>query len=220
MKIYYDPISTTSRPLMMFAAEHRLPIEWTLVSLLQGEHQAPAFLAINPNACVPVLVDGGFVLTESVAILRYLAEQVESPAYPRDRHQRATVDSAIDWFMTNFHAALGSGLAYPILYPAMQGLSQATLAELTARSAAATARWLGVLDQHMIGPDRNYVAGMQLTLADYVGGSVIALAEAIAFDLSPFANVQRWHRTLKARPSWDETYAAFTGLVTALRPAA
>jgi glutathione S-transferase len=220
MKLYYDPISTTSRPLMMFAAEHRLQMEWELVSLLQGEHQSPAYLRINPNGTVPLLVEGGFVLSESAAILKYLAGRAQSPAYPHDLRERARVDSAIDWFMTNFHYALGSSLAYPTLYPMMKPLSAQAFSELTDRAAAETSRALKVLDEHMIGPDRNYVAGEELTLADYVGGSVLVLAEAIDFDLRSFRNVLRWLGAMKARPSWQPTYAAFTGLMTALRPAA
>ena len=220
MKIYYDPISTTSRPLMMFAAEHKLLTEWELVSLFQGEHKSPAYLAINPNGTVPLLVEEGLVLSESVAILRYLAARAQSPAYPQDLRDRARVDSAIDWFMTNFHYALGSSLAYPTLYPAMKPLSPQAFTELTERAAADTRRALKVLDEHMIGPDRNYLAGEELTLADYVGSSVVVLAEAIDFDLRSYTNVNRWLCAMKARPSWEPTYAAFTGLMTALRPAA
>ena len=220
MKLYYDPISTTSRPLMMFAAEHRLQIEWELVSLFQGEHKSPAFLAINPNGTVPLLVEDGFVLSESAAILKYLAGQAQSPAYPQDLRERARVDSAIDWFMTNFHYALGSSLAYPTLYPAMKPLSAQAFNELTERAATDTRRALKVLDEHMIGSDRNYVAGEELTLADYVGSSVVVLAEAIDFDLRHYSNVIRWLGAMKARPSWQPTYAAFTGLMSALRPAA
>jgi glutathione S-transferase len=220
MKLYYDPISTTSRPLMMFAAEHRLQIEWELVSLFQSEHRSPDYLAINPNGTVPLLVEDSFTLSESAAILKYLAGQVQSPAYPRDLRERARVDSAIDWFMTNFHFALGSSLAYPTLYPAMKPLSAQAFTELTGRAATDTRGALKVLDEHMIGADRNYVAGEELTLADYVGSSVLVLAEAIDFDLRPFPNVLRWLGAMKARPSWQPTYAAFTGLMTALRPAA
>lgn len=220
MKIYYDPISTTSRPLLMFALEHGLEIDWELVSLFQGEHRSEAYLALNPNGTVPLLVDGTFVLSESAAILKYLAGRTQSPAYPSDLRERARIDSAIDWFITNFHFALGSSLAYPTLYPTMKPLGEQAFTELTGRAAADTRQALAVLDEHMIGPDRTYVGGEDLTLADYVGSSVIVLAEAIDFDLRPYPNVARWLGAMKVRPSWQPTYAAFTGLVSALRPAA
>lgn len=220
VKLYYDPISTSSRPLMMFAAEHRLEIEWVEVSLLQGEHRSEPFLAINPNGCVPVLVDEDFVLGECSAILKYLAEVAGSPAYPAGLRERARVNAAMDWFMTNFHSAVGNQLAYPTLFPTMHPLGRECLAEVTALGRRSAVRWFRVLDEHMIGGARNYVAGDGLTIADYVGGSIVALAEAAGFDLAPYPNVRRWMGALEARPSWDPTYAAFNGLLSALRPAA
>jgi glutathione S-transferase len=72
----------------------------------------------------------------------------------------------------------------------------------------------------MIGPDRSYVAAEELTIADYLGGSVIALLETVDFDFAPYPNVIRWLRGLRALRSWEPTFAAFEGLRTALRPAA
>ena len=51
---------------------------------MTGEHMKPAYAAINPNRLVPVLEDGDFRLTESSAILKYLADKIDSPAYPKD----------------------------------------------------------------------------------------------------------------------------------------
>ena len=91
MKIYYHPASTTSRPLMLFAAESGLKIDFQVVDLFTGEHYQPKYEAINPNHLVPVLEDGDFRLTESSAILKYLADSVNSPLYPKDLKQRARV---------------------------------------------------------------------------------------------------------------------------------
>ena len=84
MKLYCDPISTTSRPVMMFIAEAGLAVEFVHVDLMTGGNQDPASLALNPNGLVPFLVDGDFGLGESAAILRYLAANAGSPASPAD----------------------------------------------------------------------------------------------------------------------------------------
>lgn len=220
MKLYYDPVSTTSRPLMMFAAEHDVALDWEIVSLFQEENRSAAFMAINPNACVPVLVDGDFVLTECSVILEYLAERVGSPALPRESRQRAQVRSAMSWFMTNCHSAIGPGFVYPTIYRSMFPFGETAFAELTAAGRQATGRWMAVLDRHLIGDGRNHVAGHDLTIADYLGASVIALLEAVDFDFSLYPNVRRWLSQMKARPSWAPTFAAFEGLRSALRPAA
>jgi glutathione S-transferase len=218
MKLYCDPISTTSRPILMFAAEHGLMLEIEQVSLFLGQHRRTDFVALNPNRCVPVLVDGDFVLTESSAILKYLADRIGSETYPRELHERARVNAAMDWFATNFHNAAGHEFAYPTLFPTLSPLSEAALAELVAAGDAATHRWLAVLDIHMIGRDRDFVAGDSLTIADYLGASVVTLAEAAGIELEPYRNVRRWLSTMHGLPSWDMTYAAFNGLMSALRP--
>ena len=64
-----------------------------------------------------MLEDGDLRLTESSAILRYLAEKLNSPAYPEDLKQRARVNSAMDWINTMFYRDLGYGLIYPQLFP-------------------------------------------------------------------------------------------------------
>ena len=100
MKLYYHPISTTSRPVMLFAAENHIPLEMQVVDLFTGEHVQPPYAAINPNKLVPTLVDGDFTLTENSAILKYLADKIDSPAYPKDLKKRARVNERMDWTST------------------------------------------------------------------------------------------------------------------------
>ena len=101
MKLYMHPVSMTSRPVRLFIAEHNIPVEEVTVDLMKGDHYKPPFTTINPNRQVPVLEDEGFRLTESSAILKYLADKVNSPAYPKDLKQRAKVNEMMDWLNTN-----------------------------------------------------------------------------------------------------------------------
>ena len=96
MKLYCHPLSTASRPVLLFAAEHDLALELRPVDLARGEHLQPAFAALNPSLQVPVLDDEGFLLSESAAILRYLADKTGSPAYPTEPRgaRRATISTA------------------------------------------------------------------------------------------------------------------------------
>ena len=103
MKLYMHPVSTTSRPVMMFIAENGIDVDMQTVDLMSGEHMNAAYAAINPNQPVPVLEDGDFRLTESSAILKYLADSIDSPAYPKDLKQRARVNASMDWFNTDFY---------------------------------------------------------------------------------------------------------------------
>ena len=90
MKLYYHPVSTTSRPIVLFAAESGIDLDYELVDLFTGAQYQPEYAAINPSRQVPVLEDGDFRLTESSAILKYLADKTGSPAYPSDLRKRAT----------------------------------------------------------------------------------------------------------------------------------
>ena len=95
MKLYYHPISTTCRPIMLFAAEAGIALDYEFVDLFTGAHYKPEYEAINPSKQVPVLEDGDLVLTESSAILKYVADKVGSPAYPKDLKARARVNEVM-----------------------------------------------------------------------------------------------------------------------------
>ena len=88
MKLYYHPVSTVSRPIMMFAADNHIALDYKVVDLMTGEHMKPEYAAINPSCAVPTLEDGEFRMTESSAILKYLADKFDSPAYPKDLQKR------------------------------------------------------------------------------------------------------------------------------------
>src|ERR687898_2489411 len=113
MKLYMHPVSMTSRPVRLFIAENGIDVDEQIVDLMAGEHYQEPFTVINPNRLVPVLEDGDFRLTESSAILKYLADSIDSPAYPKDLRKRARVNEMMDWLNTGFYRDFGYGLVYP-----------------------------------------------------------------------------------------------------------
>ena len=103
MKLYMHPVSNASRPVLLFIAEQKIPVETQVVDLMKGEHYSDWYTAINPSRQVPTLDDDGFILTECSAILKYLASKIDSPTYPtKDLKKRAKVDEMMDWFNTGF----------------------------------------------------------------------------------------------------------------------
>src|SRR5688572_28253565 len=109
MKLYYHPVSTTSRPVALFAADHHIELDYQLVDLIKGEHLLPGFSALNANQAVPMLEDGEFRLTECSAILKYLADCVGSQTYPLDLRRRARINERMDWINTSLSRELGYG---------------------------------------------------------------------------------------------------------------
>ncbi len=207
MKLYMHPASTTSRPIMLFAAEEGIVLEQQVVDLMTGANMKPDFLAINPNGLVPVLEDGSFVLTESSAILKYLAEKSGSATYPKDLHARARVNEAMDWFNTNFYRAFGYGLCYSQIldsYKLPDAAAQTFALEVAMKRACHNFR---ILNDHMLGNGKSYICGDTITLADYFASGLLSLGEVTGCTFADYPNVVRWYGRMKNLPHWQAANA-------------
>jgi len=211
MKLYMHPVSTTSRPVMQFIADSDIPADMQVVDILKGEHYEPAYSEINPNHLIPMLEDGDFRLTESAAILRYLAEKTASPAYPKDLKQRARVNEVMDWFNSNFYRDWGYGLIYPQLFPHLKREDAKVQEAVVAWGKDKSKGWLQVLNDHFIGPKNQYLCGDEITIADYFGAALVTAGVLVHCNLSAYPNVERWLANVKKRPSYAKVYETFNG---------
>lgn len=163
----------TMMQLYEFAPTRSIRVRWTLqelgvdfepvsINLLAGEHRRPEFLKINPAGKLPVLVDGGLVLTESVAIVLYLAEKYPNKGLvPADLEQRAQVNRWLLFAATELEQPLWRISRHTALYPEDQRLpGDVRLASQEFKDMAA------VLEEHMHG--RQFVVGDRVTVADFV----------------------------------------------------
>jgi glutathione S-transferase len=216
MKLYMHPVSTTSRPVRLFIAESGLQVEEQVVDLMKGEHLDAQFAGLNPSKMVPFLVDGDLRLSESSAILKYLADKAGSPAYPKDLKERAKVNEAMDWFNANFNRDFGYGLCYPQLFPhhkrPTDDVQKATLEWGKTRAQA----WLKILNDDII-KDRRYLVGNSLTIADYFGVCMLTLGEITRCDFSKYPNVKRWVDTMKQLKSWNRINEHLYGYAGAVK---
>ena len=219
MRVYTHPASTTSRIVMMFAAEEAPEIELKTVDIFSGEHMKPPYAGLNPSCQVPMLEDGDFRLTESSAILKYLADKKKSPSYPQGLRERARVNELMDWFNTQFYRDFAYGLVYPQGFPTHKRRSDEAQAATLAWGKERAQSWLKVLDQHHLGPTRAFVCGDKLTIADYLGGEMVAVGELIRCGFDGLPNVQRWLKNLKALKSWPKVHEAFYGFAGSLKDA-
>ena len=217
MKLYMHPVSMTSRPVRLFIAESGIQLDEQEVDLMTGEHYKEPFASINPNRMVPVLEDGDFRLTESSAILKYLADKFNSPAYPKDLKQRAKVNEIMDWFNSNFYRDYGYGLVYPQVFPDHRRPSDEVQTATIDWARERVRGWLKILNDHWIGPDRPYLCGNQITIADYFGIALLTLGEVIRCDFSAYPNVQRWVNNMKRLKSWPKINEVFYGLVASVK---
>ena len=216
MKLHFHPASTTSRPIVFFCAENNIPLDLTVVDLMTGEHYKPPFATLNPNSQVPVLEDGDFVLTEVSSILKYLADKHDSVAYPRDLKKRARVNEVMDWFNTNLLRDWAYNLIYPQVFPQHKRPTDDVQQGVLNWGKEKAERWLGLLDQHMIG-SKKFLAGDEITIADYFGAQVLSAGDLIGANLAKYPNIDRYMKSMRALPSWKKTNEVIDGFAASLK---
>ena len=217
MKLYMHPVSMTCRPIRMFAADNNIAMDEEFVDLMTGAHMQPPYSNINPNCLVPLLEDGELKLTESSAILKYLADKIDSPAYPKDLKARAKVNEMMDWINTNFYRDWGYNLCYPQLFPNLKRRSDEAQAATLEFGKENAKRWLKLLNDHWIGPKKTYLCGDKITIADYFAVGIVTLGEIIGVNFAPYPNVKHWLGTMKKSPNWAKVNEAFDGLREAVK---
>ena len=217
MKLYYHPASTVSRPVALFIAENGLKLDMQVVDLFTGEQYQAPFEAINPNHLVPVLEDGDFRLTESSAILKYLADKSDSPLYPKDLQQRARVNERMDWVNTQVCRDFAYGFIYPQIFSFHKRRSdeaqQATV-EWGKKNAEA---WMKVLNDNILGANNAYLCGNNITIADYFCVAFVALGEITGSDFSKYPHIRNWLGRMKALKSWKQINEAIDGYGASLK---
>lgn len=198
MKLYASPMSGSSRKVQMFCEEAKIPYQYCLIDLAKGAHHEPSFLALNPNGQVPVLDDGGFILWESQAILRYLAIKHQALSwYPVDLKARGLIDQWMEWNTSRLAPECTKLLVS--LFFAREKNNERIVGEVQ----KTLARVLPILDQACAR--HAYVAGNSVTLADLSIISSISNLEMCRFHLNPYRGIARWYGAMKERPSFKNT---------------
>jgi glutathione S-transferase len=206
MKLYTYPASPGCRPIAMFIADHGMKVEEQIIDLPNGEQYKPAFTAVNPSNAVPVLEDGDLRLPECSAILKYLADKVDSPAYPKELKARARVNAMMDWVNTALYPAFGHNLCYPQLLANFKWEDPAHQTATLAKGQARSRKLLDVMNGAMLG-SHAYLCGDSLTIADYMAAGILSLGELTGCDFSPWPNVKRWYERMTTMPNWQSVNA-------------
>lgn len=159
----------------------------------------PAFLALNPNAMVPVIQDGDFILWESNSIIRYLVAQYSAQAqalYPAEPKRRARVDQWMDWQATD----LNRSWSYAFLALARQSPAHTDAASIQA-SCHAWTQTMRVLEQQL-KQTGGYVAGDAFTLADIPIGLSVNRWLSTPFDKPALPAVDAYQERLLEREGY------------------
>jgi glutathione S-transferase len=200
MKIYDFPLSPNSRKVRAIVYELGLTPEFVSVNLFKNEQGQPEFVALNPNAKVPTLVDRDLVLWESNAICAYLAHG--TPLVPTGRRERAEVDRWTSWQLAHLGPAIGK-VAFQRLVKPMTGQGQPD-PRIVEEGMVEYARFASVLETSLDG--REYVAG-SLSIADFILASIFSLGATVGVEAAPYPRLNAWLGRVLGRDSMRRALA-------------
>jgi glutathione S-transferase len=202
MKLYMNALSPNVRRVRLTAAVLGVPLEEKTLDLATGEHRSSEYLALNPNGAIPTLVDGDFVLTESRAIMQYLAsKKPEAGLLPRDEAAHADVTRWQFWDAAHFSPQLGTITFEKIIKP-MLGMGEPD-ARRVDEALDNFRRFAAVLNKRLDG--RPYVVGTALTVADLTLASSLMYAKEVDLPLSEFPNIAAWFARITELDGWKKT---------------
>ncbi|WP_144577782.1 glutathione S-transferase family protein [Agrobacterium sp. DE0009] len=193
----YTWITPNGLKISIALEELGLPYASNAIDIEKGEQFSAEYRRINPGSKIPAIIDrdNGTVLTESNAILIYLAEKA-GRLLPASSAERLIVTEWLMWQAANFGPTLGYA-HYFLTYHS----GEAPFAET--RFAADVERLYRTLNNRLT--DREYVAG-DFSIADIAIWPWVSRFARHKINLDDFPSVQRWYRRLGERETFQRGY--------------
>ncbi|MDB5985057.1 MAG: gst-3 [Nevskia sp.] len=197
IKLHYHPFSTYSRRVVIALIEKQIPYETVVVDMAARQHRDPAYLALNPYARVPTLVEDDFVLYESTSILHYLEAKHPTPALlPSDARQRAQVDMAMKLCDLQMTRQAGT-IIFPKRFLPKERWDLAAIAQ----AKAEIEKHLAILERQLGGHE--YLVGDGYSLAEICYTPFVQFLPLM--EIEPPPAVAAWSARLLQRPSAVQT---------------
>ncbi|TRZ02203.1 hypothetical protein DNTS_030433 [Danionella cerebrum] len=184
VELYLDLHSQPCRSVFIFAKINQIPFQYKAVDLAAGENHAEEFGKVSQIRKVPVLKDGDFILTESVAILQYLARKHGTPHhwYPADNLEKcARVDEFLSWQHTNIRTNGSKVFWFRGVLPVVTG---APVPKEKMDAAVEDLNLSLKIFEDKFLQNRPFVTGDQISLADLVG--IVEIMQPVATGLDVF----------------------------------
>lgn len=195
LKIWGRTNSVNVKKALWAAEELGLEYERIDAGMQYGVVNTPEYRKLNPNGLVPTIDDGGFVLWESHAIVRYLsAKYGPGTLYPSELRQRADADRWMDWtfsFLAAFRPVFWGLVRTPAEKRDMQAIEEAR---------KKCADMLGVPEGLLAG--RKYLAGDSFTMGDIPLGCHVQLWMRLPIERPAHPGLTAWFERLCARPAF------------------
>jgi glutathione S-transferase len=191
MKLYHHPLSGHAHRACLFASLLGLPHELVEVDLMAGAHKTPEFLAKNPFGQVPVLEDGEIIISDSIAILVYLAKKAGRTDWLPEAPAAA---AAVQRWLSVAAGEIAYGPAAARLITVFGAKYNPD--EVIPRAHAILAKIESQLAK------QEWLAGNQPTIADIAIYSYVAQAPEGNVDLSGYPAVNAFLRRIEALPGF------------------
>jgi len=198
LTLHHAPISPNSRRIWITLLEKGLDFELVEVNL-GGEQFKPDFLAINPFHHIPVLVDDGFNIVESLAILDYLEAKYPTPAMLPDQAKDLAIVRMVQLVTMNELWPAVFSLAPQLL--GLPGGDSEKIKQAQQKVATVLTFFENLLNE------RPYFGSQNLTLAEVTAGTVIPWLPRGGMSLSDYPKLSAWCDRLMAREAWHATEA-------------
>jgi len=206
MKLHDFTMAPNPRRVRMFLAEKGIAIAIVPVDLSRREQMNDSFAAINARRAVPALeLDDGRVLTESVAICRYLEElHPDPPLFGRDAWDRAVVEMWHRRVELEGLQAVADGVRNSSPFFDGRALAGAVdfaqIPALAERGRQRTALFKTMLDLRLA--DSEFIAGDRFTVADIAALVTCDFAKVLKMRVgNDTPDLERWYDAVSARPS-------------------
>lgn len=199
---FYNAAAPSPRRVRIFLAEKGVELPREDLDLQQGATRTPEFLAKNSLGGTPVLeLDDGTVLTESVAICRYLESlHPEPPLMGADDLDAAKVEMWNRRMEIEIFSTLGSIAQHTFDFFADKLEQVPAYAEAQKRMAVKKWEWL----DGELADGRPYVAGDRFSVADITGMAALMVGDFTGVEIpASLEHVHRWNKSVRARPSWE-----------------
>lgn len=198
LKIWGRRNASNVMPVMWAIGELNLPHVRHDIGGSFGGLDEPEYRAMNPNGTIPTIDDNGFVMWESIAIVRYLSTRYGLGSLaPKSPEQWALADQWMEWHKTTPYPA------YIDLFWAIVRTEPALRDPVKiARLAKSVGESLKILDAQL--GTNPYVAGETLTMADIPIGPAIYRYLDLPVERPPLPNIMTWYQRLCDRPAFQE----------------
>ncbi len=212
LKIFGSPVSIKVNKVRFVANYLGLDSELVTLNPMAGDLQSEDFLKINPIGKMPAIVDGDFCLSESGAIIRYLASKANSDIYPTDPKQRAVIDQWIDFGSMHVGASFIK-VFFNLAFAEKIGMEK-DQRSMEEGKAWLLDRFLPILEKRL--SENIFLTGAQFSLADLNLLAYLDLAEPANIDLTVYPSLSAWLTNLRSKKFYLKCHKNFEENLAAL----